>query len=99
MPRKDPLDFQQYTLLGGIVSSLEGLEIFKTIAKLGYEEAEQYMIVEFIEWLVAHPEATVEEIMKKEIELLGMAHFLPLTNEITKLSMIVGSRTKSKAWK
>lgn len=96
MPRRDALDFQQYTLLGGQVSAKE--KLFQILAKLGYEESEQYSIIEFIEWLVNKPEATIEDILKKEIELIGMAHFLPLTSELTKLSMILGKTERTRTW-
>lgn len=98
MVKRDALDYEQYTFLGGRISSKKGLELFQKISKLGYEEAEQYVMIVFLEWLLEHPKASLEETLKTAVELIGMSHFLPLTSELTKLSMILGDTKKTRKW-
>jgi len=87
---------QEKSYLGGRISSSKDLSIFKTLARLGYDEAEEYALLEFFKWFVVSPEATIEEIMQKGIEFIGQARFMRLTTELTKLSMILGHAKKER---
>lgn len=90
----DPLEYQQRVFLGSLISKKH--TFFKIIAKLGYEDAEYYSALEFWIWLDTHYKTTtLEEQLQKGIELLGMAHFLRNTKELTRLSMILGDTSKS----
>lgn len=94
----DPLEFQQYLLLGSRVA--KGHSEFQMLARLGYDECEQYACLKFIEWFFKEGKnASIFKIMEKAIEFLGMAHFMPLTKELTKLSMILGDTRKRIKWK
>lgn len=93
MPRqKQP--FEQQDFLGGRVSNKHA--IFKVLSRLGYEEAEQYAILEFLEWFLVNPEADLMMVLKKATEYVGMGRFMPLTQELTKLSMILGYARKTR---
>lgn len=94
--RRDYQDFQEISWLGGRISSSKDLKIFKTLARLGYDEAEEYALLEFFKWFIANPEADILEILQKGIELIGMSRFMRLTTELTKLSMILGSVKKER---
>jgi dissimilatory sulfite reductase (desulfoviridin) alpha/beta subunit len=92
----DPLDAGTQIYLGGKVSQKHIL--FKMLAKLGYDEAEQYAALLYFEWLDKNQDKPLLEQVKKLIELMGMAHFLPHTKELTRLSMILGDFHKRKKW-
>lgn len=95
--RRDIDHYEDYTFLGGKIS--EKIQLFKILAMLGYEEAEQYALMEYMKWFFTSPENTSPEVaIQKGIELMGMAHFLPLTAEITKLSMILGDTRKTRGY-
>jgi len=95
--RREDIAFAERLYLGGRISHKH--QLFKTISKLGYEEAETYAILEFFEWVDKNQEADLMVVTKKIIELLGMARFLPHTKELTRLSMILGDTRKRKKWK
>lgn len=91
-PRKDKFDEQDY--LGGRISTEHPL--FKELAMLGYEEAEQLAGVKFLEWFLSDEGRDSDPIatLAKLIEFVGMATFLRNTRELTKLSMILGYSPK-----
>lgn len=91
------LEFAQRLYLGGRISDKH--QLFKELSKLGYEEAEMYAMLEYWEWLNKNGDKSLEDQMKKAVELLGMARFLPHTKELTRLSMILGDTRKRKTWK
>jgi len=95
--RRDDIAFAERLYLGGRISHTHPL--FKTISKLGYEEAETYALLEFFEWWDKNQDVDLMVVIKKIIELLGMARFLPHTKELTRLSMILGDTRKRKKWK
>jgi len=92
----NPLDAGTQIYLGGKVSQKHPL--FKRIAKLGYEDAETYALLEFFEWWDKNQDANLMTVIKKIIEMQGMAHFLKNTKELTRLSMILGDFRKTKSW-
>jgi len=95
--KKVDFEFAQRLYLGGRISHTH--KVFKDLAKLGYEEAEMYAMLIFWDWLNNNGDKSLEEQMKKAVELLGMAHFLPHTKELTRLSMILGDTRKRTSWK
>ena len=95
--RGSDIDFVQRLYLGGRVSQEH--DLFKKIAKLGYEDAETYALLEFFEWYDKHDEADLMTVTKTLIEFLGMARFLPYTKELTRLSMILGDTRQKRKWK
>jgi len=100
MPRKefDILDFKRMTFLGGRISDKETL--FKTLAKLGYEEAEMYAMLEFYKWFEKQPEDfDVILVAQKYYETVGMARVLPTFKELTKLAMILGDTRDIRSFK
>ena len=94
MPKRefDALEFRRIVALGGRVSQKH--RFFKVIAKLGYVEAEKRALLEFWKWLQKHPKATVEQMLEKYLEYVGMARYLPNSKEVTRLSMILGDSFK-----
>ena len=100
MPRysdMDILDFKRILFLGGRISAKH--KFFMEIAKLGYNQAREYALVEFYEWFEKHPKATLTEMYKQYLRFYGMAEFLPQTKELTRLSMILGDTTDVRKWK
>lgn len=95
----DVLDFRRMLFLGGRISNKE--ELFKTLAKLGYEEAEQYALLEFFKWFQAQDLEKVDavDIAQKYYELVGMARLMPTLKELTRISMILGDTTDLRSFK
>lgn len=79
--RHKPTEFeiQQNILLGAQISDIH--EAFKEWAMMDSDEA-------FIIWLLEHPDASLIDMLKVHAKL----EFLKSTTEVTKLSMIVGSK-------
>ena len=88
--------FEEQDFLGGRISNKH--PIFKVLGRLAYDEAETYAILEFLEWFFVSPEADPIEIAKKATEYVGMGRFMALTQEITKLSMILGYTKKQRGY-
>ena len=82
--------------MGGRISNKH--TIFKTLGRLGYEEAEQYATLEFLDWFLSTPEADLMTVLKKATEYIGMGRFMPLTQELTKLSMVLGFHKKTRGY-
>lgn len=81
-------EFKHTIFLGGKISSKEEHKAFKILAKLGFKDAET---MAFFLWLnELDEEISFADAMIKLTELMGMAHFLPHTKELTRLSMILG---------
>lgn len=100
MPRDmDVLDFRKMLFIGGRISHDQTL--FKTLAKLGYEEAEQYALLEFFKWFQAQDLEKVDavDIAQKYYELFGMARLMPTLKELTRISMILGDTTDLRSFK
>lgn len=95
----DNFDFKQTIFLGERVSKMH--PYFRDISKLGFEEAEQYSILRFIRWLNKNGDASLEDVLERALEYIGMAKFLRNTKEITRLSLILGDTRKkvsAKDW-
>lgn len=84
----DIFDYKFMRALGGRISKKH--KIFEMLAMLGFAERETYSLMLFVEWLEKNPKTTPFEIAKKFLEFYGNATFLRETNEITRLSMIIG---------
>jgi len=99
MPRDmDALDFRKMLFLGGRISNKE--KLFKIFAKLGYEEAESYAILEFFKWFLAQDDKVdAVEIAQKYYEIVGMARVMPTLKELTRISMILGDTTDLRSFK
>jgi len=89
----DRFESKERIYLGGRISAQH--KNFLVLAKLGYEEAEIIACLDFFKWIDEHPKATLEETLRQAVILLGEAHFLPQTKELTRLSMILGDTRKS----
>ena len=88
--------FEEQDFLGGRISNKHS--IFKTLGMLAYDEAETYAILEFLEWFIASPEADPIQVAKQATIYVGQARFMALTQEITKLSMILGYSKKQRGY-
>ena len=88
MSSPDIFDYKFMRALGGRISRKH--PVFEILAMLGFAERETYSLMLFVEWLEKNPKANGFEIVKKYLEFYGNATFLRETNEITRLSMIVG---------
>ena len=100
MPRDmDVLDFRRMLFIGGRISNEQ--ELFKIFAKLGYEEAEQYALLEFFKWFIAQDLEKVDavDIAQKYYEFFGMARVMPTLKELTRISMILGDTTDLRSFK
>lgn len=99
MPRRDMdyLDFKRMLFLGGRISNKE--KLFQTLAKLGYEEADMYALLEFYKWFEKQPDFDVIKVAQKYFELFGMARLMPTLKELTRISMILGDTTDLRSYK
>lgn len=97
MSYKKDFDIMARLALGREVA--EHVEDFKTLAQMGYEEAETYAILDFFEWLDANIDKDIMEITKEFMLKYGRAKFLSNTKEITRLCLILGDTRKRKSWK
>lgn len=95
----DVLDFRRMLFLGGRISNSEPL--FKTLAKLGYDEAKQYALLEFYKWFIKQDLDVIDavEIAQKYYELAGMASLMPTLKELTRISMILGDTTDLRSFR
>lgn len=77
----------------------ERVKDFKELAQLGYGEAEMLAALNFMKYLNENVDKPLEEQLAEGIKLIGRAHFLPNTKEITRLCLILGDTRKRKKWK
>lgn len=98
MSYKKDFDVMARLALGREVA--EHVEDFKTLAQMGYDEAEMYALLEYWQWLNNKGESKdLEEQLKQAILMVGRAKFLCNTKEITRLCLILGDTRKLKSWK
>jgi len=89
-------EFKQFMYLGGQVTKKHGE--FGILATLDFQEAEQYQLLQFWNYLVDHPEATLEKVLEQAIIKIGRGKMLRRTKELTRLSMILGDTRKTKKY-
>jgi len=76
----------------------EHVKDFKTLAQMGYDEAETYAILDFFGWLNKNMDKDIMEVTKMFILKYGRAKFLSNTKEITRLCLILGDTRKRGSW-
>jgi len=91
----DDFEFKKTIYLGNKVANKH--KFFQEIAKLGFEDAEDYAFLECMK--AFFPEAkTLLEGFQAITDLTGMANFLKNTKEITRLALILGITEEVKAY-
>jgi hypothetical protein len=89
-------EFKQFMYLGGQVTKKH--PEFGMLASLDFQEAEQYQLLQFWNYLMDHPNATLEEVLEQAIIKIGRGKMLRRTKELTRLSMILGDIRKTKKY-
>lgn len=90
-------DIRRYLALGREVS--EHHKDFKLLAPLGTNGAEQMAALTFWTWLKKNRDKSVDEKLKRAIELTGKAELMPFIKELGRFCLILGDTSHKEDWK